>query len=216
MTSRPYPAVAAGGAAVQHKETMVDAPKGNHRRMIYERDALKAPAEVWLAYSAMTEGDPDFSLEDEYTEDPQLKENPPRYVRADLLTKTEADLAEARAQVAALVSLVKLAYLEGWSHGAISFAKHDVSEKALSLADADWTKNSHARIALSATDDAAKRHDAEVRRKALEEAANICADIAQRRRPETMPYEASMTYHTAAMDCADAIRALIDKGTGHE
>ena len=42
---------------------------------------------------------------------------------------------------------------------------------------------------------------------AYEDAAQVGADIAERQRPDGMPYEASMAYHTGTMDAVDAIRS---------
>ena len=80
-----------------------------------------------------------------------------------------ADLAEARAQVAAL--------RDAANQSRLAFAGYVSARSAIDKLDE----------ALSATADAAKRHDAEVRRKALEEATVMVAAALERAADEIQP-----------------------------
>lgn len=153
MTSRPYPAVAAGGAAVQHKETVMD--DGNLKACPFcggegqIKWADGGSAMNWVQCQNCGAKGPWARLGHDGSGVRNWN------IRADLLAKTEAN--------------------------------------------------------------AAKRHDAEVRRKALEEAEKAVLASA-RKSLGVDSYSAGFEDGCACQndDDVDAIRALIDKEPGHE
>ena len=167
MTSRPYPAVAAGGAAVQHKETMMDAPKKLDELTL---DDIERRADSYVFTTAAG-----------------------AVYLGEVISVLRADLAEARAQVAALREALQWAVNYYDQQHPMRTADYHGEECHCNRCM--WDKYCSF---LSDTADAAKRHDAEVRRKALEEAAQI-ADR-----------------QINLGEAVKAIRALIDKEPGHE
>ena len=146
------------------------------------------------------------------------------HAAADRIEEQAADLAEARAQVAALRTSGEAmrAVVEGISGTMQHGTWRD--ENGARLKDTpEWVAHYNA---LSATADAAKRHDAEVRKAALEEATVMVAAALERaadeiqpdgERPEETavwsPLAASTAYHIGCYDTrksdAAAVRAWI-------
>ena len=201
MTSRPYPAVAAGGAAVQHKETMM---RIEDRIVRTERvlTHLIQWLNIQLGQAAVDELIAALSDDEVYMPRPPIV-RPQDDRQAAIVQHKETMMDDGNLKACPFCGGEgQIKWADGgsamnWVQCQSCGAKgpwgrigHDGSGVR------NW--NTRADLAAKTEANAAKRHDVEVRRKALEEAAQI-ADR-----------------QINLGEAVKTIRALIDKETGHE